>query len=272
MVNLDIYCTTIHYFNVLDKLPSYIKPLGLGNANYPKHWLTEKNGQNISNLNKYYGETSGFYWIWKNILTKKDKNDWIGSCHYRKLWLNNIHNEKQKLSIKSLYSKLLNTNNEIFNNCDVVQVQPTILKEETLYQQFNKVHKNNILDACIDFLSPIEREKFRNYLNGNKISGLNMFITKSPFYKEYCENLFPWLDKCLNYCKKNNLCIDYNTRLPAFLAERYTSYYWSSLNIKSKYLSYARLGAVMLSNNVNKFVNPTKIPFTFRMYPTIHDY
>ena len=52
MINLDIYCTTGHYFNVLDKLPSYIKPLGLGDNNYPDHWLNEKNGKNISNLNK----------------------------------------------------------------------------------------------------------------------------------------------------------------------------------------------------------------------------
>ena len=75
----------------------------------------------------------------------------------------------------------------------------------------------------------------------------------------------------LNYCMNNNFCTDYNTRLPAFLAERYTSY-WFSQNMKSKYLSYARLGNFMLSNNVNKFINPIKIPFTFRMYPTIHNY
>ena len=272
MVNLDIYCTTIHYFNVLDKLPSYIKPLGLGNTNYPNHWLTEKKGENISNLNKYYGETSGFYWIWKNKLNDKDKNDWIGSCHYRKLWLNDTYNSKQKFSYKSLYSELLNTDNEIFKNCDVIQVQPTILKKETLYEQFNKVHKNNVLENCINFLSSSEREKFINHLNSNKICGLNMFITKTPFYKEYCENLFPWLEKCLDYCINNNLCNGYNTRLPAFLAERYTSYWFSQNKVKSKYLSYARLGNFMLSNKINKFINPTKIPFTFRMYPTIHDY
>ena len=272
MVNLDIYCTTIHYFNILDKLPSYIKPLGLGNNDYPDHWLTEKNGKNISNLNKYYGETSGFYWIWKNRLNNKDKNDWIGSCHYRKLWLNNIYNKKQKLSFESLYSNLLNTDNQIFKDCDVIQIQPTILKEETLYQQFNKVHKNNVLENCTNFLSSTEREKFRNYLNGNKICGLNMFITRTSFYKEYCENLFPWLEKCLNYLINNNLCIGYNTRLPAFLSERYTSYWFSQKNMKSKYLSYARLGNFMLSNNVNRFINPIKIPLTFRMYPTRHDY
>ena len=34
MFNLEIYCTALQYFNVLDKLPSYIKPLGLGNHTY----------------------------------------------------------------------------------------------------------------------------------------------------------------------------------------------------------------------------------------------
>ena len=32
-------------------MPSYIKPLGLENNEYPKHWLTEKEDKNISNLN-----------------------------------------------------------------------------------------------------------------------------------------------------------------------------------------------------------------------------
>ena len=271
MANLDIYCTTIRYFSVIDKLPPYIKPLGLGNVDYPEDWLTEKKGNNISALNKYYGEASGFYWIWKNKLKGLNDDDWIGTCHYRKLWLNNLYDGKQKLSVDSLYSNLLKPNNKIFMDCDVIQVQPIFLKNETIFEQFDKVHKNNVLKNCVDFLTSKEKEKFLNHLNGNKIYGLNMFITKTPFIKEYCENLFPWLKKCLDYCVNNNLCNNYNTRLPAFLAERYTSY-WFSQNAKSKYLSYARLGNFMLSNNINKFINPTKIPFTFRMYPTIHDY
>ena len=51
MANLDIYCTTIKYFNVIDKLPPHIKPLGLGNNVYPEHWLSENEGENIANLN-----------------------------------------------------------------------------------------------------------------------------------------------------------------------------------------------------------------------------
>ena len=271
MVNLDIYCTTIRYFSVLDKLPSYIRPLGLGNASYPDHWLAEKNGHNILELNKYYGEASGIYWIWKNRLENANDNDWIGTSHYRKLWLNNLYEKKQKLSTDSLYSNLLKPDNNIFKDCDVIQVQPIFLKNETIFEQFDKVHKNNILKNCVDFLRIEEKSKFLNHLNGNKLCGLNMFITKVHIFKKYCESLFPWLEKCLAYCKNNNLCEDYNTRLPAFLSERYTSF-WFSQNSKKKHLSYARLGKFMLSNNVNKFINPTKIPFTFRMYPTLHDY
>jgi hypothetical protein len=271
MAKLNIYCTTIRHLDLLDKLPSYVIPLGLGNTVYPDHWLTDKKGTNISELNKFYGEATGFYWIWKNRLKDLNDNDWIGTCHYRKLWLNNLYKEKQKLTTNSLYSNLLKSNNEIFVNNDVIQVQPTFFKNENIFQQFEKVHKSKVLESCINFLGVNERNQFKDNLNGNKLCGLNMFITKVYLFKEYCEVLFPWLEKSLEYCLKNNLCKDYNTRLPAFLTERFTSY-WFSKNSKKKYLSYARIGEFMLSNSINKFINPTKIPFTFRMYPTIHNY
>ena len=70
---------------------------------------------------------------------------------------------------------------------------------------------------------------------------------------------------------RNNLCYGYNSRLPAFLMERYASC-WFEKNGKTKYLFYARMGKFILSNKVNKYINPIKMPFTFRMYPTIHDY
>ena len=47
MPNLNLYCLSLKYYNLIDKLPSYIKPLGLGNEEYPEHWLAEKNGKNI---------------------------------------------------------------------------------------------------------------------------------------------------------------------------------------------------------------------------------
>ena len=96
----------------------------------------------------------------------------------------------------------------------------------------------------------------------------------SDVYKRqnrYCEILFPWMEKCYAYCVEKKLIKDYNIRLPCFMMERFVSF-WFSKNIRKRQLSYARLGNFMLSNNINKFMNPTKIPFAFRMYPTFHDY
>ena len=149
MRNLEIYCTTLKYYSVLDKLPSYIKPLGLGNHAYPKHWFAEKNGENIANLNKYFSEWTGIYWIWKNKLNNISDDDWIGNCHYRKLWLNGLFNEKQKFSFKNLHSNLLKPDNPIFHNCEVIQLQPTFLKKHTVSQQFENVHGKNILEKCL---------------------------------------------------------------------------------------------------------------------------
>ena len=261
----------IQYFRILDKLPSYIKPLGLGDNIFPKHWLIEKNGKNISDLNKHYGEASGFYWLWKNKLKNRNKNDWIGSCQHRRLWLNNLYDKKQKSSLNSLYSNLLNPANKIFENCDSILLQPTFLKKETVLEQFNKVYGKNIMEECLVFLEKNDAKKFKNYLNGNNFSICNMFITKVYNFENYCEFLFPWLEKCLEYCNKNSLCKNENIRLPIFLAERYTSY-WFSTKTNTKYLSFARLGNFHLSNKINRFINPIKIPLTFRMYPTMHDF
>ena len=67
MFNLEIYCTSLQYFNVLDKLPPYIKPLGLGNRKFPKHWLTETNGENIVDL-KYHISNNGLFLLFFHFL------------------------------------------------------------------------------------------------------------------------------------------------------------------------------------------------------------
>ena len=122
-----------------------------------------------------------------------------------------------------------------------------------------------------EFLDTGLSQKFaKKHLEGNKLFPHNMFITSKSFFIEYCEIIFPWLDKCFEYCDSNNLCKDYNMRLPAFLAERFII--WFSEFKNRGFLSYARLGELHLSNNLNRFINSTKLPFTFYQYPTIHRY
>jgi hypothetical protein len=271
MSKMQIFCTSIQPYSLLNRLPEYISPLGLGDADFPKKWMNEKKGENIKHLNKYYGEISGFYWVWKNKINEFENDDFIGFCHYRKFWLNYTSNEKSKYSYRSLFDDLLNPSNNIFKNKDVIQVQPIVYKNRNLFEDFKIIHKTDILNKSLNFLDEPIKSNFSNSLRTNTMFPLNMFIVRKSFFIEYCETLFPWLERCTKFCEENKLLKSYNTRLPAFLAERFTSFWFSQFD-RRHYLSYARVGSFFLSEKVNNLINPLKISFTSRMYPTIHKY
>lgn len=272
-MKLEIYCKTINYYSLLDNLNQNIIPLGLGKNIFPKHWLKDCKKKNISYLNNFYGELTGFYWLWKNKICNYKNNIWVGSCQYRRLWLNDLYFHKQKLAFSSLHSNLLSSNNEIFSNTEAILVQPVTFSKQNLIEQFNTVHHTgiNLLEICSNFLNKSQKKNFLNYLKKKQLSCFNMFITRPKFFISYCEQLFPWIDKCYEFCMKKGLLKSHNIRLPAFLAERFTSF-WFTENLKVKYLSHARLGKFFLSNNLNKFFNPIRLPLTFRIYPTLYKY
>ena len=270
-MKIKIYCTSVIYRKLLDKLPKNIIPLGVGKGVFPGHWLSENRGANISHLNQYYGEHSGVYWVWKNCMSDYNDNDWIGFCHYRKFWLNDIFETKQKYSTDNLYSNLIKDNNSLLKTNNVILIQPIIYKNKNLFQDFFDVHKTNILEYSLNFLNKNLRTEFSNHLKSNILYPLNMFIVRKKYFIEYCENVFPWLEQCLSFSQRNNLLTGYNMRLPSFLSERFMSFWFSRLKDR-KCLSYARLGNFFLSDFTNIFMNPLKLPLSFRMYPTIHNY
>lgn len=270
-MSLKIFCMTIQKLKVIEKLPSYIVPFGLGEFSYPKNWLTEKKGDNIHKLNKFFGEASGMYWIWKNYMYKFKDDDWIGFCQHRRLWLNDLFYKKQKNNFSSLYSNLLKQNNSIFHSSDSILLQPTIIKRQNLNEQFDTLYGKSILDSCLNFIDEKDREDFKKFLKGNSISICNMFITKPKIFNLYCTDMFKWINQCYDFCSKKNLLIGKNIRLPIFMVERFTSF-WFEKYTNVKYLSFARLGNFFLSDKFNNLINPLKIPLTFRMYPTIHRY
>ena len=253
----------------MDKLPKFIIPLGLGDGKYPSNWLNEKSGINISNLNEYYAEFSGFYWIWKNELSRMRDDDLIGNCHNRVLWLNQFQTKKKKFTSDTLFNNLLKKDNKLLSQSDVIQVQPITFENKNLLKDFEEVHKCDALEKSLEFLPKELSKEFLENLKKKEIFPHNMFITKKVFFVDYCNIIFPWLEKCYEYCNKKNLCIGYNKRLPAFIAERFTSFWFSRFNNRSL-LSYARLGKIHLSNSLNSILNTAKIPCTYYQFPTIH--
>ncbi len=86
MDSLNIYCLTLfnnHYEKILEK--NYV-PVGLGNEHFSDKWLTDKNKNSISNKNKFYGEYTFHYNLWKNQIIKQEQNNWIGFFTYRRFW------------------------------------------------------------------------------------------------------------------------------------------------------------------------------------------
>ena len=58
-------------------------PVGLGEDSFSKEFFRDNTGSNISQKNRYYGEYTFHYWLWKNYLPsiKTDEaNEWIGFC------------------------------------------------------------------------------------------------------------------------------------------------------------------------------------------------
>ena len=100
MKNLSMFCLTLEpsHYNFIKSL-DYI-PVGLGDKDFMGNWLTDKNGNNISNKNKYYGEYTFHYWLWKNYINHI-QTDWIGFCQYRKFWTIENYNESN-LNLENL--------------------------------------------------------------------------------------------------------------------------------------------------------------------------
>ena len=89
MKNAKIFCLCLEDA-LLKKVENlnYV-PVGLGSEKFSPEWLTDRDGENISNKNRFYGEYTFHYWLWKNHLDNISDDTWIGFCEYRRFWQNN---------------------------------------------------------------------------------------------------------------------------------------------------------------------------------------
>ena len=93
---------------------------------------------------------------------------------------------------------------------------------------FDVFHGVGNLDKAIDLLDIKEREDFRNFTRKkSSFNRENLFICRSKkLMNDYFESIFPWLEKC-----EKVFGFDLEgygkTRIYAFLAERYLSYWFN---------------------------------------------
>ena len=138
---------------------------------------------NISGLNHLYLETTGIYWVWKNI------SDPIkGVQQYRR----RLNYSMKEISI-------------ILKWYDIIVARPLKINP---YEQYRLSHHGNDLLQCRELVP--SRSDFDNYImNGNRLYYANSFIAKESIFNDACKFCFDVLDR---FVEQNNFN-DYDTLL-----------------------------------------------------------
>ena len=249
MNNLKMYCLCLHDKNLPMMQKLGYTPVGLGKDNFSSEWLRDNTGENISSKNRYYGEYTFHYWFWKNVLPNIKDNQWIGFCAYREYWGNKkkiCKNSKlEDIVIKEIpkewekfdvivgehihFDRFIKLSKILKHGLLTILRNPSFLLnlKANIRFQFDMMHGNGNLDKAIDLLDEKDREDFRKYTRQNySFSRGNMFICRSKkIINDYYKSIFPWLEKCEKVFGFN-LHGYGKTRIYAFLAERYLSYWF----------------------------------------------
>ena len=258
-----MYCVTNKKLNYLEKLPYYLG--GVGKEEFNDKYIIPKTFDNIFYKEKNYSELAFQYWIWKNKL-KDCKKDWIGFCQKRRFWIKS-EADRSNVSIENLNNNILtmiDSNDHGYESfiCKSIKVSnvkkiklikrgwKNLLKDPLIffkkYKQsinlhFDMHHGYNNLGKAINQVDEKDKYEFQDYVNQRDYFNPHiMFIAKPHVAKKWFDTLFPWLERCENIFGFNNLRGYDTTRIYAYLAERYLSFWFK------KYTHYKELPWVFI--------------------------
>lgn len=225
--NVTIYVLTHKSFDCPND--DIYKPLLNGSFNYTDDfgYLRDDSGDNISNLNNYYAEMTGEYWVWKN----SDSNI-IGFCHYRRYFAKNILLKKLE---KEDIEEILNDYDMILpNRVRMGMTNVEDIKKTRKYLDYGPyIEEYCKLRDILEMYYPDYIKYYDEMLKNKECYWFNMFICK----KELANDYFEWVFDIL---KKMEHEIDFEKypenqrRILGFLSERLINVYVKKNNLKIK--------------------------------------
>ena len=253
--NIEIFCVTDKHLNFFNDIK--YKLAAVGKNNFPSNYITCNTGKNIYYKEEYYSELTFHYWFWKNLLNNYSDETWIGFCQKRRFWLQKKISTKPK-NFTDLNKVVLKEVPTEWNKYDAVIQPPMSLKEKkmvmikrgyrslikdpeiffnekkhTIKLHFDMHHGYGVLDKAIDVMNSNDREEFREYVNTKTIINPHiMFISKKKIMDQWFNDVFAWLFECEKIFGFDELKGYDQTRLYAYLAERYLSF-WFKKHTKS---------------------------------------
>ena len=265
MNKLKLYCTTNKPVNFLENTNINLAWVGLDKK--PQNYIGCDNKDNIFYKEKYYSELTFHYWYWKNLFNIND-NSWIGFCQKRRFWIKENTNidkiDKNNINKHLLLEPLKEWKNYDSIICKPIVVSevktmklikrgwknlikdPSILfnnKKKNIALHFDMHHGYGNLDLAINELKNEDKEDFYNFVyNENSFNPHIMFIARPKILDKWFAVLFEWLFKCEKKIGLEKLKGYDTTRLYAYLAERYLSFWFK------KYTNYKEHSWLQLDN------------------------
>jgi hypothetical protein len=207
--------------------------LMLGSINYSsdmksqlfkKNFIFDDTGDNISHLNKYFGQLTGLYWVWKNT-----NQNITGTNAYRLFW--NEYFLYNSFRYDTLYIP------EPINLKDCIRSDDKF-NNINAFDQYVFCHGDTYLDFLIKLSEknkiPITTKMIYNLKNDHYLHSFNMFISEKTVFDQVCSLLFdsillPFYDLYKNtfdiYEQKYK-----QIRMLDFLAERILHIIYSNLS------------------------------------------
>ena len=184
------------------------------------NWSFDDTGDNISSMNRWLGDLTGLYWIWKNT-----NDEFVGTNQYRRFWVE--EDMPAKLDENTLYV----TTPYIFQQSTLEQYRSChgdiglhILYEATVHK------KIGLTSAMVQSLESI-----------NHVTSCNIFFGHRKIFNQVCEKLFAIIFELHNGVKYSLPYIQpaNQSRMLAFLAERiltlmylYKDHFFDTINIQ----------------------------------------
>ena len=246
MSNLEIYCVTDKELPFLEK--SNYKLAGVGRSEFSSKYIKCDNLDNIYHKEKNYSELTFHYWFWKNKLEKYSDNDWIGFCQKRRFWLNS-RSHREDNDISNIILKSVPNEWEKYDTvlCEPIPLgtklsklfkrgwrniirKPMLLFDHqriNIRTQFDLHHGYGVLEKAIRVMNEKDKSDFTEFVDRNTTYNPHiMFISKKKFLNNFFKDQFEWLFECEKIFGFENLKGYDQTRLYAFLAERYMPFWF----------------------------------------------
>ncbi|MGN0318145.1 MAG: DUF4422 domain-containing protein [Lachnospira sp.] len=183
-------------------------------------YIGDDTGDNISELNCYYGELTGVYWVWKNF----PGNDNVGICHYRRFFMN----QDKKMMTEEQYD-------EILSEYDIITSKAFPVEKDSYREGFAEAHDIEDLimtGEVIKELYPEDYPAFEKMINGNDNYFGNLCVTSRDIFNQYCSWLFSIFDDLKDRIDFDKYEDDYHRRIFGFISEALLKVFVMARNLK----------------------------------------